>query len=263
MKKLLFSLALSLSAFISNFDAQVRTWDFNDSSKWTTADLSYTTDYDGLKFVMGASAFSGFTVQNAGPFSDGYSATQRLQFGGNSYGGSDNPTSVYAAPTRRYLELAVTGKSTIKLWARGGGANRTIIVSDKIAGSVIGFGTFTSNTDIQIFTINYTGSATTLIIATGSGDNSLFKIEATNTETMATNSSNTKSTANVFSNNNKIYVKDLDSKNTQISVYTANGTLVKSLKSNVDTNLEISAKGLYFVNLKSEDGEKSVKVLIK
>ncbi len=69
--------------------------------------------------------------------------------------------------------------------------------------------------------------------------------------------------ASVFSSGNKIYLADLDSKNTQVNVFNANGSLVKTVKASADTNFEINNKGLYIVNLKSEAGEKSVKVLIK
>ncbi|WP_379964327.1 T9SS type A sorting domain-containing protein [Epilithonimonas sp. UC225_85] len=265
MKKLLFSFALSIGAFVSTITAQTRTWDFNDAAVWTTAGLSYTTDYNGLMFIAGSSAFTGFSAQNAGPFGDGYSATQRLAFGGNSYSGSTNPAvgTVGTMPTRRYLEVSVTGNSTIKYWARGGGANRSIVVTNKTNQTVIGNTTFTAATDIQIGTVTYTGGVGTIIIAAGAGDNSLFKIEVTNTDTMAVNDVKSGVKANVYSSGNKIYVANLESKKTDINVYNANGSLVKSLKSSSDTNFDINGKGLYIVNLKSEAGEKSVKVLLK
>ncbi|MNY62173.1 hypothetical protein D3C86_1989510 [compost metagenome] len=93
--------------------------------------------------------------------------------------------------------------------------------------------------------------------------NSIFKIEIQSLATLGVSDVKSGVKANAFSSGNKIYVSNLESKNTNISVYNANGSLVKSLKSSADTNFEINAKGLYIVNLKSEAGEKSVKVLVK
>jgi hypothetical protein len=80
---------------------------------------------------------------------------------------------------------------------------------------------------------------------------------------MSANDVRSGSKANAYSSGNKVFLKDIDSKNTQVEVYAANGVLVKSLKTSVDTSFEISNKGIYFVKLRSEAGEKSVKVLLK
>lgn len=254
------------------FDAQTKTWDFGDDLAWGVKAaetnyqaINYSYDYDGLKFMDAANPLSGFNTSSLTAIGD-YTPKQRLAFGGNSFSGSNNPavgTSGSAAlPTRRYIEVAVTGNSKITLWGRGGGA-RSLVLVNKGTSTVIGSGAFASSTDAQKFEFTYTGGANTLIIASGAGDNSLYKIEVTNIVTMATGDIRSGSKANVYSSGNKVFLKDINSKSTQVSVYSANGMLVKSLRTSIDASFEINGKGVYFVNLKSETGEQSVKVLVK
>jgi len=263
MKKLLFSLMLAGISAVT-FNAQSKTWDFSDTSKFTAGAITANTTIDGLSLVTGGSNLT-ISTTNLATFSDGYAPTQRLQFGGNSYSGSNNPAvGTTSLPTRRFVQFPISNNAVIKFWARGGGAGRSIVISDE-TGKVLSSTTFagSSNTDVAIATYTHTAAATNLIIATGSGDNSLYKIEYTdNTATLAANNVKLLK-ANAFSSGNKIYVSNLESKNTSINIYSANGTLVKSAKASADTNFEINAKGVYIVNLKSEAGEKSVKVLLK
>jgi len=262
MKKLLFSLMLAGISAV-NFNAQ-KIWNFNDATAWATGAVTYDTNYDGLKFVAGSSGTIVISAQGAS-FSDGFETTQRLAFGGNSFSGSTNPalntTGTSALPTRRYLELTIPGDSDIKFWSKGGGSGRSIVVVNKANSTVVWKGDFTA-ADAQIFAYNYRGAATTLIIATGAGDNSIQKLQVTDA-TLAVADIKSGVKANAFSSGNKIYVSNLESKKTDINVYNANGSLVKTLKTSADANFEINGRGVYIVNLKSEAGEKSVKVLLK
>ena len=260
MKKLLFSLIFAgISA--ATFNAQ-KIWNFNDATAWPAGAVTYDTDYNGLKFIAGSSGTIVISAQGA-TFSDGTVTTQRLAFGGNSFTGSVNPAlgATASAPSRRYLELTVSGDTDLKIWSKGGGSGRSIVVVNKANSTVLWKGDFTA-ADAQIFTYAYKGAAGTLMIATGGGDNSIQILQAT-VATLAVNNSKSGIKANAFSSGNKIYVSNIESKNTNINVYSANGSLVKTMKASADTNFEINAKGLYIVNLKSEAGEKSVKVLLK
>ena len=88
-------------------------------------------------------------------------------------------------------------------------------------------------------------------------------VSTTPVNTLATSDFSQKLSAKAYSTGNKVYLTNLSGKRTEIKVYSSTGALVKSLKASADTNFELNTKGLYFVNLKSEAGEKSVKVLIK
>ncbi|WP_333853176.1 T9SS type A sorting domain-containing protein [Epilithonimonas sp.] len=263
MKKLLFSLIFAGISVVT-FNAQSKIWDFSDATKFPAGAIAADKTVDGLSFVTGGSNLT-VATNSLATFDDGYAPTQRLQFGGNSYSGSTNPAvGAVSMPTRRYLQFAVTGNAVIKFWARGGGANRSILISDE-TGKVLSSTTFAGSTtaDVAIASYTYTGSAGNILITTGSGDNSLYKIEYTDNVTMAVGDVKSKNKLNAFSAGNKIYIKDLEAKNTQVNVYSANGVIVKSLKTSLNTDFEINVKGIYIVNMKSEAGEKSVKVIIK
>jgi hypothetical protein len=65
----------------------------------------------------------------------------------------------------------------------------------------------------------------------------------------------------IFSIKNQVYVSNIIS-DTQINVYSITGALVKSVKATGNANFELST-GVYIVNAKSADGEKSVKVIVQ
>ena len=268
MKKLLFSLAIAGISAV-NFNAQSRVWDFNDTSKFpsTTAAMTATTVIEGLTFVpAGGSSFGIFNSQGA-TFADGYAPSQRVAVGGHSYGSSTYDPAAAAnspLPTQRFMSFPVSGDSTIKVWSRGGGSGRTVLVTDgtTILGRTDHAGN-NSTADAKILTATYTGGAATLYVANAFNQNSIFKIEVIDNATMAVDGVKSGMKANAFSNGNKIYVSNPDAKALHILVYNANGSVVKSTKSASDINFEMNTKGLYIVNIKSESGEKSVKVLVK
>ena len=243
------------------FNAQNKSWDFKD---FTVGAITADVTINGLSFVRGGSDLA-IATNNMGTFVDGFVPVQRLAFGGNSYSGSTNPAEgTTAMPARRYVKFDVPGPGIIKLWGRGGNSNRSLIISDS-DGVVLKSHTYATNTSADLPTIEYSyaGAAGTLLVSTGAGDNSLYKIEYTDAATMAVGDVKSGVKATAFTSGNRVYVSNLESKNTNINVYNANGSLVKSLKSSADTNFEINTKGLYIVNLKSEAGEKSVTVMVK
>lgn len=260
MKKSLSFIAMFVLANFVN--AQIKTWDFNNSTEWpTTTVIDYNKDYNGLKFVAGSSSLSGIVVTSS-DFLNGYAPTQALKFGGNSYSSSTNPAvGSNTLPTRRYIEINVTENSEIKIWGKGGGATRSIVITDKATSTVINNTSFTNQNEAKLIVANYTGSNNTLIISTGGGDNWIHKIELTPSSSLST-SNLKKINTTIFTTGKNIIIKDLKSKNTEIKVYNMNGTLVKSLKTSTDIQFELN-NGLYIIHTKSELGEKSVKVSIK
>lgn len=263
MKKLLFSMIIAgISAIQAN--AQSKTWDFSDTSKFPAGVISATTTIDGLTLIPGGSNLT-ISTTNLATFEDNYAPTQRLQFGGNSYSGSTNPAvGTTSMPTRRYVQFAVSNNATIKFWARGGGAGRSVLISDNF-GKVLSSTTFngSSVTDIVIASYTYIGTPTNIIVSTGSGDNSVYKIEYTDNSTLSAGGSKASLKTRIISNGNRIFVSNLDSKDSLIKVYTTGGSLVKTLKSATDTDFEVAAKGVYIVNVSSEKGNLSEKVMIR
>ncbi|MCF6130101.1 pectinesterase family protein [Flavobacterium sp. AS60] len=67
------------------------------------------------------------------------------------------------------------------------------------------------------------------------------------------------SKVNVYAYKNTVVISNVKS-NTSIAVYAMNGSLVKSFKTDTDTEFNLS-KGLWIVHVNAEDGQKSVKLL--
>ena len=260
MKKTLLFLAFAVVASVGDLKAQT-TWDFSSAAWPVNAGETAPVVKNNLGLVPGPATVVNFAQieANNATFPDGYSATKRFKLNGGGY----TSTGVNTTPTQRYIVLKVNGNSLINIWYKNGGGNdRTLYIGNGSA--VLGSKTYSNSADGIIYTFEYTGPATNLYIY---GDTSLnlYKMTATNVGTTVLGVNDVQKTmkASVFSSGNKIYLADLDSKSTQVNVFNANGSLVKTVKVSADTNFEINNKGLYIVNLKSEAGEKSVKVIIK
>lgn len=261
MKKSLLLLAFSVVATVGTVKAQT-TWDFS-SAAWPLNATGEPTAVvkNNLGLVPGPASVVNFAIVegSTASFSDGYSATKRFKLNGGGY----TSTGVNSTPTQRYVVIKVNGNSLVNVWYKNGGGNdRTLYIGNGSA--VLGSKTYSNSSDGLIYTFEYTGPATNLYIY---GDQSLnlYKITATNvgTTTLGVNDVRKDMKATVYTSGNKVYVANLESKNTQVNVFNANGSLVKSMTTATDANFEVSTKGLYIVNLKSEAGERSVKVLVR
>ncbi len=259
MKKSLLLLAFAVVATVENVKAQT-TWDFS-SAAWPIVSGETAKVKNNLALVPGPETVVNFAQveSNSATFTDGYTATKRFKLNGGGF----TSTGVNTTPTQRYVYFKTNGNTSISVWYKNGGSgDRTLYIGTGTA--ILASKTYSNSTDALIYTYDYVGPARDIYIY---GDQSLniYKITATNVGTTVLGVNDVKKdiTAKVYSSGNKVYVSDLDSKNTQVSIFSANGTLVKSANVSADANFEVNSKGLYFVNLKSEAGEKSVKVLLK
>ncbi|WP_379964325.1 T9SS type A sorting domain-containing protein [Epilithonimonas sp. UC225_85] len=260
MKKSLLLLAFSVVASVNSFKAQT-TWDFS-SAAWpvTSGELTATVK-NNLALVPGPATVVNFAAveANTATFSDGNSFSKRFKLNGGGY----TSTGVNTTPTQRYLYFKTNGNTSITVWYKNGGSgDRTLYIGTGTA--ILASKTYSNSTDGIIYTYDYVGPATNVYIY---GDQSLniYKITATNvgTTVLGVNDVKKDMKATVYSVGNKVFLANLDSKNTQVNVFNANGSLVKAMTASADANFELNNKGLYIVNLKSEAGEKSVKVLLR
>lgn len=260
MKKSLLLLAFSVVASVNSFKAQT-TWDFSGAAWPVIAGETTAVVKNNLALVPGPATVVNFAAveANSATFSDGYSASKRFKLNGGGY----TSTGTNTTPTQRHIIYKTNGNSSVTVWYKNGGTgDRTLYIGTGTA--VLASKTYSNSTDGIIYTYDYVGPATNLYIY---GDQSLnlYKITATNvgTVTLAVNDVKKELKATVYTTGNKVVVSNLESKNTQVNVFSANGALVKSLTTSSDANFEVNTKGMYIVNLKSEAGEKSVKVLVK
>lgn len=255
-KKLLYLVgALLISAFST---AQTTTWNFSDAIWPVSSGYAAPTVVNNLGFITGTTTTMGAIEANSATI-DGISFTQRLKFNGGSYASG---TTNFAMPTQRAMYFDVTGNSSIKIWYKnGGGGNRTLYVTNGT--SVISSFLYTDSTVGQVASVNYTGGAGRIYIAADQAMN-VYQITATNVGTTATlGASNvTKNTTQVYAVGNQVNIAKTAG-NTQVEVYTMNGALVKTLTVKSDTNFQLSNKGVYIVNVKSDNGSVSTKVMIK
>lgn len=260
MKKSLLLLAFSVVASVNSFKAQT-TWDFSSAAWPLTAGELTATVKNNLGLVPGPATVVNFAQveANTATFSDGYSATKRFKLNGGGY----TSTGTNTTPTQRHIILKVNGNSVITIWYKnGGGGDRTLYIGNGSA--VLASKTYSNSQDGIIYTFEYAGPATNLYFY---GDQSLnlYKMTATNvgTTVLGVNDVRKDMKATVYTSGSKVFVSNLESKNTQVNVFNANGSLVKAMTTSADANFEVNTKGLYIVNLKSEAGEKSVKVLVR
>lgn len=254
-KKLLYLTSIALFS-ISAINAQNRTWEIGTTSTDWPANLAQMTTgtqgIQGLTLAAVSATFGGMApvgVPNF-VFSDGY--TPANEWKGN---GSSSGTAV--SPSRRYFSFPVTGPSTIKVWFRVNGTlGRKCQISDGT--TLLGEMTDEDSTKPLILTVPYNGTGGTIYVYANSSIN-YHKIAVF--DGILGLDEKSVVTTNVYSNGTQVFVSKVKS-STQVEVYNMAGTLVKSLKTDADTNFDMNT-GVYIVKAKSAEGEKSVKVIVK
>jgi hypothetical protein len=256
MKQKLLLIILPMLFFTATLEAQDKVWDFGNNSGgfWPInggTDTNIVIDNFGLFPGSGVTNF-GEVQLSSKTWGDGYSGDNRLKFnGGSSPSGN--------MPTKRYFYFAVDGACQVDIWFRSGGSGtRTLYVSDGT--TVYGSLSDTTGGDPIFLSANYTGGVGVLYIYCDSACN-LYKIEVTGTlgTTLGNNKVGSQISTNIRAVGNRIYVSNVKT-NTEVNIYSITGALVKSFKTNSDTDFSFRS-GLWIATLKTVDGQKSVKLL--
>ena len=284
MKKTLLTLLFTTLISATYVNGQVtRTWVFPSpvttavpgSTPFVSPGTAFldTTLVDGLTIVPGAGVTTfGVTAGSNVTFAaDTTIFTGNFKFGGAGFASPVTATEMLSPtanfmPTQRYVSFPVAaGTTSVKVWFKtsSGGALRSVVCTDGVAWKTY----VTTTTDAAnqsaadqgILNATYTGGAGTLYLFSEAGAN-LYKI-VVNGPALGLNDFQSES-VNVFSNGKQINVFNVISE-TQVNVYSMTGALVKSFATSSDANFELLNSGLYIVNVKSAEGQKSVKVLVK
>ncbi len=268
MKQKLLFLILPVILFTATLQAQDKVWDFaNPSANWPLgfAGVSTPTVIDNLGLVPGDGITNmGQIDGNNQTWTDGFTGSQRIKQNGAGVNSGVVPENdnVYI-PTKRYMYFAVTGPSDVKIWFRSGGSStRTLYVTDGTG--VVGKFTETETTSPQrIQTFSYTSNASANLYIFGV-DNAfnLYKMEVTGAigTTLGLSNKNSLVTTNLYAIGNRIVVSNVKS-NSEVKIYSITGALVKSFKTNNDTDFTFKS-GLYIATIKTNEGQKSVKLLL-
>ncbi|POY40789.1 hypothetical protein C3L50_04645 [Flavobacterium alvei] len=256
MKKTLLLFTFAMLSITTMTIAQNRTWEIGTTSTSWPADLAQMTtgtqEINGLTVAAVSATFGGMAVAPASiVFSDGYDPENEWKSNGNS-------SITGALPARRYFSFPVTGPSTIKVWFRVNGTGaRACLISDGT--NILGQMTDEDSTKPLLLTVSYTGAAGTIYVYSNSSIN-YHKIAVT--DGVLSNKNFQKDLdITVFAKDSKIYLSNIKS-TTKVNVYNVLGSLVKTAQVDADSSLDINS-GIYIVNAKSADGEKSVKVIVQ
>jgi hypothetical protein len=281
MKKTLLYLILPMLFTASTINAQTTVWDFGNSTSsingaaavpaWPlSAGIGSTemvVDKLGL-FPITTNTNFGAVNANVASFTDGYTSVNRFQLNGGGGGTAGN-----LLPTQRYLYFTVDGACTVKVWFKTGsnGNARTVLCTNGT--TLLGSGTSVGSlpgpaVDLVIFTANISAAQAAvgkIYIYGDTTSSNIYKIEVTGanvtTPALANKNFQKELDITVYAKQNKIFLSNLKSK-TQVNVYNMLGSLVKSAQVDADTSLDVNS-GVYIVNAKSADGEKSVKVIVQ
>lgn len=277
MKQKLLFIVLPMLLFTATLQAQTKIWDFGGDPGSTSAEqiamwpiaafnaaegttvvkdkLVLHGDSSGDKF--GQIENSGGKTWDAGT-ADEYTAVNRFKFNGGS---SPNAN----LPSYSFLSFPVVGAVDVKIWFRSGSssADRTLYVSDG-TNLITSFDAIVNNTDPETMTASYTGGAGTIYIYTSNSFN-LYKIVVSGPGAvdlvLGVDDVSSPVSTNIKAIGNRVFVSNVKTK-TEINIYSITGALVKSLSTNVDTDIDFKA-GLYIATIKTIEGQKSVKLLTR
>lgn len=274
MKKNLLFLILPLLFSAVSINAQTKSWDFSNATLFplTTGNADVTSplvaytekvvDNLGLYACSSTAAtpITNFGAVNASvttfATTDAFGpTTNRFQL--NGAGGVVAPINL---PIQRYLYFTVSGPCTVKVWFKGGNSTstRSVLVTDGT--NVVGTASSVNGVAAEVIA-NYTTAGGGKLYVYADASCNLYKVEVTGATVLANNNFQPNSSVSVFSNGKQVNVANVTSE-TQVNVYNMTGALVKSVATVSDLNFELNS-GFYIVNVKSAEGEKSVKVVVK
>ncbi|WP_179008993.1 T9SS type A sorting domain-containing protein [Winogradskyella forsetii] len=272
-KLLLFILPMLLLA--ATLQAQTKVWDFGGDATYTSPEQialwpvatfnaaeGVTVEKDNL-FLVGDSSGDKFgEIENAGGATwdagtdDEYTAINRFKFNGGS-----NPTDFL--PSYSYMYFPVTGPVDVKIWFRSGSSSdteRILYISDGT--TLLNSFQAVGNGDPETITASYTGTGGNIYIYDSNSFN-LYKIEVTGVgaDVLGIEDVDTAMSTSVKSVNDRIYISNVTS-NTEVSIYSITGTLVKTVNTNTDLDFSFNS-GLYFARITTSEAESSVKLLVQ
>ena len=258
-KKLLF-IILPMLFMTTLITAQDHVWDFgNDTTNWPTNATALTVDttVDGLTQVPGGGSGFGIVEANSSSWGDGYTSVNRWKAGGNS--GIDPSGGVDFMPTRRYLTFPVSGPVAVKIWFRQSGTTipRDLWVTDGSA-EVTHYTGIDGDTSSQYIEANYTGGAGNLYVFFAANAYNLYKLEISST-LLGAEDFNSQVSTNIKAVGDRIYISNVKT-STEVSIYSITGALVKTVKTNTDTDFSFKS-GLWIASLKTSEGQKAVKLV--
>lgn len=256
MKKTLLYFILPMLFTATLATAQDRDWQIGTTSESWPADLSMaddaTIEVDGLTVAAVSNSFGAMrSAPSDFVFGDGYAPEN--EWPGNGSSGIDG-----VMPSRRYFSFPVTGPSTIKVYFRvNGSGGRSVQISD--GNELLAEGTSEESSDPITLTASYDGEGGTIYVYATASVN-YHRITVMD-GLLSVDDKSSSMSSNIKAIGNRIVLSNVKS-NTEVNIFSVTGALIKTINTNKDLDFEFKS-GLWFATVKSAEGQKSAKLLVK
>lgn len=270
-QKLLFILAVLIVTV--TLQAQSKVWDLgNGAPGWEVSNgmangANEVRDNLGLVAQTNSTSLFANIGTSNGSFTDGFTTVNRFRLNGPANSDSATGGGTFI-PTQRYLYFNVTANCTVTVWHKSGSATISPIRTLWISNGTNTIASHVSAADAALILSgnNVDGAGTIYIYSTGNNFN-LYKIEVNpasalgTTTTLGLEDKTSPVSTNVQAIGSRVYVSNVKT-STDVNIYSITGALVKSFKTNSDMDFSFKS-GLYIATVKTAEGQKSVKLLMK
>lgn len=267
-KKLLFSFLTLVSVITSG--AQTKVWDFLTNSTILPSGFEGVSNgtediVDDLgRFAHSSSNNFAAEATGASTFPDGYISNRRANMNGASL-------AFESLPTVRFFFFDVSANCTIKVWARPQSTSlRLLHISNAV--SILASASNVTNTGAFILEGTNNDGAKRIFVYCEDGGFGIYKIEVTGASVSTTipmsewlllgvNESNL-SNINYYVKDKTVFLNNIDTK-LDVSVYSITGSLVKTVSTtSSELSFGMEQTGIYILKLSTDDGQKSIKLIV-
>jgi hypothetical protein len=165
---------------------------------------------------------------------------------------------------RRHWQVTIAAGETVTFMLASPGTPPTLSVTDDDGETWTSYTdpSFTTDNSFAFKITNSTAEQKTYKWYDGSGKVRLYRVyfADVNNAILGLDTKASPVSTNVQALGNRVYVSNVKS-SSEISIYSITGALVKSFKTNSDTNFAFKS-GLYIATVKTLEGQKSVKLLL-
>lgn len=293
MKKQLLLFILPMLLFTATMQAQIKVWNFATNTLAGYDNLLDTnTKVEALLYTGTGGAITASGVANSGNVigSFGNAATDKVFYvndlSGDRLRGDATGITFYNIETKSIFSNFWSDVEWGRMYSNGAGSEtRRFYGFNLTAGDVISIYYYVDNAGATntMNVVTPSGSSTFNVDLSGGLQGQLYKLTAAETGlykfycsdfklcvgriyegdvtlTLGLDSKASAVSTNLQAVGNRVYVSNVKS-SSEITIYSITGALVKSFKTNSDTNFAFKS-GLYIATIKTLEGQKSVKLLL-
>lgn len=214
------------------------------AASWTTATGAFTptsssTPWASFDNVLYPNSYK--TSGSAGSVTINFSTPLTLTSNGSSKG---NIIVHWGSVSNRPLNISINGAPVVQIDAITITAERNIVR--------------TATYNLPDSTPDITSIR---LVSSGGGNVSVFDLDIQSFGSLSTNPIKAEEIPVFYTNGNQVFLSNVKS-NTAVSIYAITGALVRTFETNSDTSFELGT-GLWIARVKTEEGEKTVKLAVR